>query len=89
MGLQGPPAVGGPRYAAVAQSQAPGGFPQGPGGVINGGIGGPGGMRMMPGGNTLGSPPGAFVFIVMGGRVRVFSGSWAGGMTDAQTHTTI
>ena len=71
MGLQGPPAVGGPRYAAVAQSQAPGGFPQGPGGVINGGIGGPGGMRMMPGGNTLGSPSGAFVYCDGRARPRV------------------
>jgi hypothetical protein len=58
----------GPRYAAVAQSQAapggPGGFGGGPGAVINGGLGmgGPGGMRgmMPPGGNTLGSPPGMF-----------------------------
>jgi hypothetical protein len=66
MGLQGPPAVGGPRYAAVAQSQAPGGFPGGPGGVINGGVGGP--PRMMPGGNTLGSPPGmCFVYACVWG----------------------
>lgn len=67
MGLQGGGAGGslGPRYAAVAQSQAPVGF-GGPGGVINGGVGGgPGAGRMMPGGNTLGSPPGALrVFLL-------------------------